>query len=64
MWGYLCVNNQHTNVECVGGLGKIFEIYESKSGIRRCNRSGRVERQWVFGGVESVWDDTFLLCSK
>jgi len=36
----------------IGGPYKTVEIDDSKSGRRKYNRGHKVERQWVFGGVE------------
>ena len=36
----------------IGGPGKTVQIYESKFGKRKYHRGHKVERQWVFGGIE------------
>jgi len=36
----------------IGGEGVIVEIYETKMGKRKFNRSHRVEGVWIVGGVK------------
>lgn len=40
----------------VGGVGVTVEIDESKYGKRKYHRGHRIEGNWVFGGVERLWD--------
>lgn len=50
-----------TNMEPIGGVGKIVEIDESKFGKRKYHRGHRVEGQWVFGGIERESGKCFLV---
>jgi hypothetical protein len=47
--------------EKIGGPNKTVEIDESNFGRRKYHRGHPVKGQWVFGGVESESDTTFLV---
>ena len=38
--------------EQIGRPGSVVEIYKSEFGKRKYNRGHKVDRQWVFGGIE------------
>ena len=40
----------------IGGPGRIVQIDEAKFGKRKYNRGHRVEGNWVFGGIEYIYD--------
>ena len=53
-----CPNSQ------IGGPGRIVQIDETKFGKRKYNRGHRVEGNWVFGGVEYIYDPSnFRFCA-
>ena len=45
----------------IGGPGVEVEIDESKFGKRKYNRGRQVEGHWVFGGVERVTGECFMV---
>ena len=45
---------------CIGGVGKIVEIDESKFGKHKYNRGRLTDGKWVLDGVERGADNMFL----
>lgn len=48
----VCLDILEKDSECIGGVGKVVEIDESKFGKRKYHRGKRVDGVWVFGGIE------------
>ena len=55
-WDMFCHETCKVMTECksekIGGPGKVVQIDESKVGKQKHNHGHRVDRQWIFGGIE------------
>ena len=57
----VCIQYFLDHSSMIGGPGVEVEIDESKFGKRKYNRGRQVEGHWVFGGVERVTGECFMM---
>ena len=57
----VCVQHFVDHPAVIGGPGLVVEIDKSKFGKRKYNRGRLTEGHWVFGGVQRITGDAFLV---